>query len=304
MNNVVFTKVSIFRNFKDYKFTNKLDSSKMQEILAKLEKSTDLNKLDLSQTDVSVLNYLENYRLVYKPVSIIFIKKNENLSINLFAGEHISIVSTDVGFNLETVNKALDVAKNLANKIVFAYSDQYGFLTSDLTKMGCGIKIESEINLFAIKNIGKIEQVKHNVKNLGYSLKELGGDNYILSTLCNLGKSETEIVEEFKKMLIKLQDLEIESAKFLNSTNSDELLDKVARSYAILNSSHLMSLNELKSHLSLVRLGINLNYLQIDNNILNSLQKLALNKTDFNNKTEMLNLAKNVKAVLKGEKDE
>ena len=86
--------------------------------------------------------------------------------------------------------------------------------------------------------------------------------------------------------------------------NHDDILDKVQRSIAILKSANLMNYDELNEHIKNLRTGNNLGLCDINSDSITKLQNLLTNKkTDFISKTELLNLAKAVKSILKGEKD-
>lgn len=305
MNNVISTKVSIFRNIKDYKFESKLAKEQRIEIVENLKnvlagKATYVN---LTNIDATALKHLEDNNLTVGKTEEIFLDKKDTLSINMFNGEHITIVSTAEGFSEKAVKKAIEMSQFLSNKINFAYSDEFGFLMSDITKVGCGIKLESEIMLGAIKAINKIEQVKQNIFKLGYTLKETKLPSiYTLSTNCNLGLGEKKVIKDFENTLSKLQDLEIESAKMLDVSKHDEIVDKTNRSVAILNSAYLLSYDELLNLVINVRIGVNLGVINFEESALLKLQKLVMSKkTDFVSQSELKELASRVKQILKGE---
>ncbi len=305
MNNVIHTKVSIFRNVKDYKFSDKLTIEQKQEIVESLQTAlkTKMSLLNINNADENVKKYLIDNGLLNGNIQNIFVSKKDNVSINLFNGEHLIILSTTDGFDKNAVLKATEIANFLANKISFAFSDEYGYLMADLTKIGSGLKIESNIVLSAIKSINKIEQIKHNLSKLGYSLKETKFPSiYSLSTTCNLGISEKKIYEDFETTITKLQDLEIESLKMLDVEKHDEIVDKTNRSIALLNSAYLMTHEELYNLIVNVRIGLNLGLINIDIKTLNKLQKLAMSKTkEYISQSELKILAEQVKEILKGE---
>jgi len=178
-----------------------------------------------------------------------------------------------------------------------------GYLMSDLNNIGSGVNIESNIMLSAITKINKIEQVKQNLSKLGYSLKETNYPAvYSLSTRCNLGIGEKKIFEDFESTLAKLQELEIESVKMLDTANHDEMLDKVNRSVAILNSAHLLTYDELFNIIVNLRMGVNIGLISVSAEIINKLQTLITSKTnDMVSQTELKELAEKSKAILKGE---
>lgn len=304
MNNVIFTKATIFRNVKDYKFVPKLEADKKLEIKDKISSviKTKLNQLDLANVDVKVLNYLQQNDLIRKNASpIMFVDKEKSVSLSLFDGEHITIVSTGFGFDKSVFKNAKALADFLSSKINLVYNDEYGYLMSDLTRLGAGLKLECDIDLTALKSINKIDQVKQNVRKLGFALTEKKGNIYTLSTLCNLGYSETEIYLEFEKMASKLQDLEIESTKMLEATKHDELMDRIMRSEGVLGSAYLMSYDELDKIINNIRMGLNLNYSNMNIEKLNQIQKLTTNKkVEVISQSELKNLAEIVRNIVKG----
>ena len=304
MNNILFTKATIVRNLKDYKFVPKLEDGKKDEIVDKLSSALKgkLSILNLSTANVKVIENLKNNGLFNSNYQTIFVSEKDNLSISLFNEEHLNIVSTNIGYDKTTSKKVLELAKFLANKVSFSYNDQYGYLMSNLNNIGTGIKLECLIALPALAKIGKIDQIKRNVRKLGYQLSDEKNsvDIFSLSTICNLGFTENEICKEFDKMVSKLQDLETESAKMYDVSNHDELLDAYSRSVAILNSANLMNYSELKEYIKNLRLGLNLGLTSIPLDKINNLQQLCINKdSEFISKSEMLNLAKRVKEILK-----
>ena len=87
----------------------------------------------------------------------------------------------------------------------------------------------------------------------------------------------------------------------LDVTNHDEILDNVNRSLAILNVAHMINIEELTRHLIILRTGLNLGVVEIDVNKINQLQKFVTNKTNYATKEDCKELAKQVRAILKGE---
>lgn len=305
MNNVLFTKIIFSRNLKDYKFIPKLTNENKEEIIKKIQevfdgemKTLTLNKL--SQTDVK---FLKDNRLLCDKSTFVLVDKKKNTALNLFAGEHISIVSTMYGFDITSYKHAKEKLDILTSKVSLAFSDEYGYLMSDITKIGAGLEIISYVYLDGIKAINKIDQVKLNMKKLGYNLSNTENNKiYTISTKCNLGKSEQEIFEDFEKVLLNLSNLEKESSKVLDISNHEEIVDKSYRTRAILESAYMMKYDELNELLSNIRIGKNLDIIDIKNKDLIELEKLVFNKgAEFIGKSELIELAERVKKIMKGE---
>lgn len=306
MNNVIFTTAKIFRNVKDYKFALKLDAEKQEEITKKLQDIlSDFELVNLQNITAENLKFLKENFMFKQNLKTLFLNKEKNVCIYLFDTEHITIVSTDQD-NVENAYKNVkQVAENLSNKISLSYSDEFGYLMSDLTHIGSGLKLESEICLSCVEEIGKIEQVKQNVKKLGYSLTETKNAHiYKLSSTCNLGVVEKEILTNYQKMLNHLQEVEVESVKMLSVSNHDEILDKAMRSYAILNGAYLMTYAELNAHLINIITALNIDNLDVEVKVIKRLQKLSRDEnSEYISQSELKNIANKVKQVLKGEND-
>ncbi len=305
MNNVISTKVTIFRNVKDFKFSPKLTDDNKQEIVKIIDEALKgkMSLINLKQAKAEVFKHLKTNDMIIGSTQEIYLGKKDSVAINMFSGEHLAIVSVCEGFNKKVISNAIEISQNLSDKVSFSYNDQFGYLMSDLNNLGSGIRIESDIMLSAITKINKIEQVKQNLSKLGYSLKETKYPAvFTMSTKCNLGMGEKKIFEDFENTLIKLQELECESVKMLDATNHDEMLDKINRSFAILSYAHLLSYDELFNIIVNLRMSVNLNLMTISVEKLNKLQKLVASKTnDIVSQAELKELAKNAKEVLKGE---
>lgn len=301
MNNVIYTKLSVFRNLKDYKFVSKLTSEKAGEIEQKVKDVfKDFSYIENSKKDKKYIEFINKNYFKNANTNCLIDTKN-GILINLLNGEHIEICVSQTNSTkaLKTIKQCVDT---LAKNLNLAYQDNYGYLMSDLTKIGCGLMVESEIYLPSITELNKIEQIKQNLKTLGYNLKSTSKQVYKLTSTCALGLTETEIVEEFEKTLQKLQDIENESAKLIDVNNHDKLVDETMRAYAILNNAHLLTSEEINNLLVKIITGLNLNMIEIDLKTLQLLENLAHNQNkEFMSVTEMKDLAKETKNILKGE---
>jgi len=300
MNSLITSKAVFYRNVKDYKFSHKLNSEQKQEIVIKLQQvlGDDYSLLNISSLDSNVINYLNENSLINKTTTTILLNKNQPICIDLFNGEHLSIVAT----GKDCFNNTNKVADLIQNKIGLSYSDDYGYLMSNLNYIGAGVKLEYDMCLDAICGINKLEQVKQNVAMLGYNLNPTNVKNcFKISTKCSLGFSEAEIYDNFIKTITKLHELEVESVKMLDVASHDEILDNVSRSLAILNAAYIINVEELTRHIIILRTGLNLGVVDVEISKINKLQKLVINKLNYSTKEDCIKLAQQVKAILKGE---
>jgi protein arginine kinase len=88
---------------------------------------------------------------------------------------------------------------------------------------------------------------------------EASGDFFQVSNQTTLGKSEQQIVEEFRDMVLpEFIEYEKRARQSLLDRSREALEDKIYRSLALLRSARMISSDETMYLLSLVRLGINL----------------------------------------------
>ena len=304
MNNLISVNVKAFRNIKDFKFVHKLSPEQKQEIVEILISALKdkFILINMQSADEKTIENLKDLNFYNPKVKNLFLSKNNKSCLYLFDGEHITISS-----NQESVEECYKQVKNvidiLSNKVSMSYNDEYGYLFSDIGKIGAGIKMEAVVSLTCIQGINKIEQIKQNLLKLGYTLLQTNVQNlYKLSSNCNLGLSDSEIVADFNKILTQLEEIEIESAKMLDLNNHDDLLDKTLRSIGILNNAYLLNAEELNAFLTNIRIGLNLGFVEIDLNKINQLQKLYFKANkEYSSQSELKELAQKAKDILKGE---
>ena len=88
---------------------------------------------------------------------------------------------------------------------------------------------------------------------------EATGDFYQISNQTTLGKSEEEIISEFRHLVIpKIIDYEHHARKTLLSEKAIALEDKVNRALGLLRSARLMATDETLLLLSHLRMGVHL----------------------------------------------
>jgi protein arginine kinase len=154
----------------------------------------------------------------------------------------------------------------IEEKVDFAFSPRYGYLTACPTNVGTGIRVSVMLHLPALKITGQIEKFFNAAKDLNLAVRGLFGegteaasDLYQLSNQATLGVSESEIVSRFEKTIIpEIIEYENAARSQLLSKQSDVLDDKISRAMALLQNAHLISSQEALFLLSHLRLGINM----------------------------------------------
>lgn len=122
------------------------------------------------------------------------------------------------------------------------------------------------LHLPALKITGQIDRVLRAARDMHLAIRglygegtEATGDFYQVSNQSTLGKTEEEILEEFKNVVVpKITEYELRARKMLIQQKSIVVEDKVFRAFGALKYSRTMSTEEALFLLSQLRMGIHL----------------------------------------------
>jgi protein arginine kinase len=193
--------------------------------------------------------------------------ENETLAIMVNEEDHLRIQVLRSGLQLEEAWEQINaVDDQLEATLDFAFSPKFGYLTACPTNVGTGIRVSVMLHLPALKLTGEIEKVFRAAKELRLAVRglygegtEATGDFYQISNQSTLGKSEEEIIAEFKNVVIpKIIDYEHHARRALLTEQPLALDNKVWRALGLLRSARLIETEETLVALSHVRLGVNL----------------------------------------------
>jgi protein arginine kinase len=181
--------------------------------------------------------------------------------------DHLRIQVLRSGLQLEEAWDQINAIDDaLESKLDFAFHSRFGYMTACPTNLGTGIRVSVMLHLPALKLTGEIEKVFRAAKDLKLAVRglygegtEATGDFYQISNQTTLGKSEEEIIEEFRHLVIpKIIDYEHHARKTLLNDHTVALDDKVGRALGLLRSARLMASEETLFLLSHLRMGVNL----------------------------------------------
>src|SRR3982750_359699 len=229
--------------------------------------------VDLEQAPELDRQLLVERHLISKPHATaegargVAVGENETLSIMVNEEDHLRIQVLRGGFQLEEAWEQISkIDDALEAKLDYAFHPRFGYMTACPTNVGTGIRVSVMLHLPALKLTGEIEKVFRAAKDMRLAVRglygegtEATGDFYQISNQTTLGKSEDEIISDFKNLVIpKIIDFEVHARKMLVSDRAVALDDKVCRALGCLRSARLMASEETINLLSHVRMGVNL----------------------------------------------
>lgn len=276
---VISTRVRLARNLKGYPFTGRADARQRADILrvatealqrVHLEKSVvsvELQKMGSVERDMLVERHLISRELAGAegPRGLTF-GRGEMLSIMVNEEDHLRLQWIKSGFDIDRAFSAIRRVDGALEKVLpFAVSDQYGYLTACPTNVGTGMRISVMVHLPALTLLDHVEKVFKAAQRMNHAVRGLYGegtkafgDMYQLSNQATLGRAEEDIVAGMKAIVPQVLEYERRMRGELYTEKREFVEDKALRSLALLRSARRLSVQEMMSQLSMVRLGVDL----------------------------------------------
>ena len=296
---VLNSRVRLARNIQEMQFPEKMnfiESRKNGKMVYNALKSqlqeNDIVLYDMWNEDQDTFNkYVEEYLISSELVKnankgSFILNKDETVSIMINENDHIKIQCINSGFNLnETLKYAIAIDDKIENTISYAFDEQLGYLTSNISDVGTGLKASVMIHLPALTMNKEIKTIIKDFKNVGIEINgvyvendNIVGNLYVISNTITLGLTEEEIINRLKEAVINIIKEEKKYREVLISKCRYEIEDKIFRALGVLKSAILLDHKEMLECLSMVRLGTELSLLDIDKRKLN---KLLVSSSDI-----------------------
>ncbi len=276
---VVSSRIRLARNLVEYPFPPRADATGRAEVEALLrEKIAGIGSCgNLIYQNVEQLSQVDRQFLVERQLISrehsekegprgVAIDSRESVSLMINEEDHLRMQVFRSGFALDECWQTINRLDNeIEENVTFAFSEEFGYLTSCPTNVGTGMRVSVLLHLPALvltKEIQKVFQAMHKmslaVRGLYGEGSQAMGDFYQISNQITLGKSEEQLVSTVKRVVPDILEYERRVRQALVKEDRNRLHDQVSRAYGILKSAQSINSEETLQRLSLVRLGINL----------------------------------------------
>ncbi len=206
---------------------------------------------------------------------------SETIAIMINEEDHLRLQVLRSGMQLsDAIDEINRIDDLIESQLDLAYHSRYGYLTACPTNVGTGLRVSVMLHLPALKMTGEIEKAFRAARDMHLAIRglygegtEAQGDFFQVSNQTTLGKSEQQIIDEFRNQMVP-QFIEYErlARRSLLQRRTLAIDDKVNRALALLRSARLISSEETMYLLSLVRLGVHLERLKdVDQKAINEL---------------------------------
>ncbi len=190
----------------------------------------------------------------------------ETLSLMINEEDHLRMQVLRSGFALDQCWEEMNALDDeLESRVLFAFDDEFGYLTSCPTNVGTGMRASVMLHLPGLVLTKEIQKVFQAMQKMSLAVRGLYGegsqamgDFYQISNQVTLGKTEEQILQTINEVVPRIIDYERRVRSALIKENRAKLHDQVSRAFGILRSAHTITSEETMHLLSSVRMGINL----------------------------------------------
>ncbi len=280
---VVSCRVRLARNVAGRSFVTKLSDESAAELARELEPQllalrVDGEMLWTTMVDAPVLwrLLLRERHLVSRdlapsseerpaqPGRAVAFSRSERVSVMVNEEDHLRLQSMASGFQLdEAWERARELDGALEQRIAYAYTPNYGYLTCCPTNVGTGLRASVMLHLPALATTpSEIEKVFTAASRTGLAVRGLYGegsraigDFYQISNQVTLGRSEEDLIAELRELVPAILEFERAVRAELHRSHRRAIEDRVRRSHGLLRTSRAMPTDGALSHLSNLRLG-------------------------------------------------
>src|SRR5918994_3377909 len=277
---VISSRIRLARNLAGFPFLTRCTRHQRQAVEHKV-RDTILGAqiapktlyLDLDAASELDRQFLVERHLISKPHAAaegargVAIGESETVSIMVNEEDHLRMQVLRSGLQLEEAWEQINaIDDRLEQKLDFSFHPRFGYMTACPTNVGTGIRVSVMLHLPALKLTGEIEKVFRAAKDMRLAVRglygegtEATGDFYQISNQTTLGKSEEDIISDFKHLVIpKIIDYEHHARRTLLNDRTIALDDKCHRALGLLRSARLLASEEVLFLLSHLRMGVNL----------------------------------------------
>ncbi len=297
---VISSRVRLARNLLEVPFPHQMTEEQAQEVVTSVARVVGKSEVreNLGTMEIVMLNdlsSLDRQILVEKHLISpahaentargrgLVIRDDEAVSIMINEEDHLRLQCLFSGLQVkeawELANQTDDYLESSLN---YAFDEKWGYLTVCPTNVGTGMRASVMLHLPALVMTNQAQRIFATLSQIGLAVRGLYGEGteatgnlFQISNQVTLGPREEEIVNNLTTVTSHLIEQEQKARQHLLSKARLSLEDRICRALGILLNARIMNSEEALSHLSDVRLGLNLGIIDtIDLRALNELMVL------------------------------
>ncbi len=298
---VLSTKICVARNLANFPFPKKLrgnDGERIQSIVFDafnhLENGEEFKAVATNRLDEMGSRILRERGILSADGDQntgIIMRTDGRVSCTVNFIDHLRISVFSAGMDLDGVlSLAHEIDKGLQQRIQFAASYDFGYLTSSVTDAGSGMKLSLRFHLPSLSLLGRIKDISADMTSRGISFATSFGSNaintilgssdfsaslgsyYEISSINSQSGSELDQLASIAAEAQKIKELERSAREECLKLMPSDVRNYMYRSLALARSSLFISLRESVSIISGIKWGLDMGLLDgISDTVLHAL---------------------------------
>ena len=279
MSNVIYSRVRLVRNWKEYPFPGKMTREQGAEMTARLNEGlknigsldgcryakAELERLaDLDRAALTERRVLGRSMSKKKGPASLIVSEDERASIVLNGDDHIRIQVLEAGLNLEGCYKRADRLDDyISERFEYSFDEKYGYLTSYPTNVGTGLRASVVLHLPLLSRKRSFNSLVADMGRFGTAVRGVYGEEsenygslYQVSNQKTLGQSEREIIELVTKAAAELDAQERRLRQEALKQKPLGCQDEVYKSYGVLRYARRLTRKDAMEFLSQIMVGV------------------------------------------------
>jgi protein arginine kinase len=280
---VVSSRIRLARNLAGFPFVTKLPKEREEDIIDSVEEAVlqapalkdilFVRYRDVTELDKQFLlerHLISREHTVEQGEKAVAVSPTEVVSLMILEEDHLRLQVFQSGFNItETWRITHEIINELEKKLPFSFHAQLGYLTACPTNVGTGIRASCMLHLPSLVLTKQVNKVLQALAKLNLATRGLYGEGsqatgnfFQISNQITLGQDEESIIAELEKVIRQMISHEKEARQYLLEKRKAKFEDQIWRALGSLKSSRVISSGEAVQLLSLVRLGVDLGFIQ------------------------------------------
>jgi protein arginine kinase len=267
---VISSRVRLARNLSVLPFPPQLSDDERGEVIeavaeavSKTESGYEFARIDLRSSashEVGVL--VERNLISAQHRGTVLVRKDQEITIPVNDTDHVRVVAFKPGRSVsETYRAAESVDIQLESLLPYAVSLDLGYLTTELTNVGTGLRASVMVHLFGLSRLRRLKRSFRGLDETGITVRGFKsrdngslGDMFQIANQVTIGVSEEEILAKLEGATQQLVHYERQAREELARQSSVE--DRVYRAYGLLTYARRVTAVEAIEELSWLRFGV------------------------------------------------
>jgi len=225
----------------------------------RLERLSTLQRQFLSERSLIRAEQAANGRL-----GAVAFDETEQTGVIVNDEDHLRAQVTLGGLQLREAARRVDELDDLlSERIPFAFSSRFGYLTAGPANVGTGLRASVLLHLPAIVMTHEMDRVVELARGPNLRLRGVfgesahgTGDIYQMSNVATLGRAEDEIVDSVASTAARIVEMERADRASLRENHPEQFQHRIERALRLLKVAARITSQESLCFLSQVRMGV------------------------------------------------